>query len=67
MAKKLNALDAVTLDVIGSVRDMALDQMCAGLRQLGVDDVKIATARAECVKLNSDKPLLELARTKLRR
>jgi len=64
MAKKL---DTIKLSISGSVRDMALDQMCDGLRALGMDEAKIMAARAECIKFNSDKPLLELARPALRR
>lgn len=52
--------DDINLEIGGSIRDMALDQMCAGLRAVGIAEDKIAAARKQAVEQNSDKPMLDL-------
>ncbi len=37
-----------------SIKKLALDQLCEQLRGMGIDDAKIATARAECDKPGAD-------------
>lgn len=46
--------------VLDAVRDTALDQMCAGLRAVGIPEAKIKEARKQAIEQNSDKPLLAL-------
>lgn len=43
-----------------TIRDNALDQFAAGLRNCGIDDEAIQKARAECITQNSDEPFLAL-------
>jgi hypothetical protein len=52
--------DGEIAEMVGDIRDRALDQMAKTLKGFGISEADIATARAECIKLNSDKPFLEL-------
>lgn len=56
----MTAKDDDMNEMINAVRDTALDQMCAGLRAVGIAEDKIAAARKQAIEQNSDKPLLAL-------
>lgn len=49
-------------DICNAIRDAALDQICAGLRRMGIPEAKITEARKLCVEQNSDRPLLDLVK-----
>lgn len=52
--------DGEIVEIAGSIRDLALDQMQAKLESLGVPAKDIAAARIECIKVNNDKPFVAL-------
>lgn len=49
-------------DIINAVRDTALDQLCAGLRRMGIPEHQITEARRQAIERDDDKPLLDLVR-----
>ena len=49
-------------DLGSAIKNTALDQMCNGLRKMGVPEADIQKARKEADQQNSDRPLLELAK-----
>lgn len=49
-------------DLGAAVRDTAIEQICAGLRRLGIPEAEITKATDKAKRTNSDAPLLELAR-----
>lgn len=55
----------IDLPVGQSIKSIALDQMCEGLRGLGVSDSDIAKARAEAERTNDDKPLMKLMKLRM--
>lgn len=56
----INRMNDDDREIGKAVRDAALDQMCTGLRNLGIAEDKIAAARKQAIEQNSDKPMLAL-------
>lgn len=51
-----------TQDIAAAVRNTALEQICAGLRRMGITEDEIAKTRKLCVEQGTDTPLLDLAK-----
>ena len=54
-------------NLVTDIRELALKQMADGLRKMGVQEDKIQSALVKAKRLNSDRPLMELAKPILRR
>lgn len=57
---RLEFTDGEVIEIAGSIRDLALDQMEGGLRGLGISEKDIAEARKECIRVNNDRPFMDL-------